>query len=237
VIRPPREFNGGHSVALRSQPAANPRAASVEAHSRVPDLLGAGSARGCRSAAHPSVLTQTANPRRPPRRGPCSTVPAGIHGNDRGGLTNKFVRSTVCQICLVAGIAAVAVTGCGARPAPVTVHDAAPSSRVQAAPTAPASATSPVAAPPVAAPPVEAQSWVMPDLSGQNLQAAQDAIQALTGNPGFLSTSTDLTGQARMQVMDRNWQVCSSTPAPGEAFNSASTVDFGVVKLDSESCP
>jgi hypothetical protein len=158
---------------------------------------------------------------------------------------NKFVRSTMFQIGLIAGIVAVAVSGCGGgtapAPATVTVHDTAPSSRVQAAPTAPPSATTPVAAPPVAAPPVaappvEAQSWVMPNLSGQNLQAAQDAIQALTGNPGF-STSTDLTGQARMQVMDRNWQVCSSTPAPGEAFSSASGVDFGVVKLDSESCP
>jgi hypothetical protein len=149
---------------------------------------------------------------------------------------NKFVRSTTFQIGLLAGIVVVAVSGCGAgtapAPATVTVHDTAPSSRVQAAPTAPGSAT-----PPVAAPPVEAQSWVMPDFSGQNLQAAQDAIQALTGNPGFFSTSTDLTGQARMQVMDRNWQVCSSTPAPGEAFSSASGVDFGVVKLDSESCP
>jgi hypothetical protein len=149
---------------------------------------------------------------------------------------NNFVRSTMCQIGLVVGIVTVAVTGCGAgsapAPATVTVHDTAPSSSLHAAPTAP-----PAATPPVAAPPVEAQSWVMPDLSGQNLQAAQDAIQALTGNPAFFSTSTDLMGQGRMQVMDRNWQVCSSTPAPGEAFSSASGVDFGVVKLDSESCP
>jgi beta-lactam-binding protein with PASTA domain len=94
-----------------------------------------------------------------------------------------------------------------------------------------------VAAPSVLAPPVEAQAWVMPDYRGQNLQAAQDAIQALTGNPGFFSTSSDLTGQGRMQVMDRNWQVCSSTPAPGETFTAGSSVDFGVVKLDSESCP
>jgi hypothetical protein len=77
----------------------------------------------------------------------------------------------------------------------------------------------------------------MPDLRGGNLQTAQDAIQALTGNPAFFSTSTDLTGQGRMQVMDRNWQVCSSTPAPGESFTSTSKVDFGVVKIDSESCP
>lgn len=154
---------------------------------------------------------------------------------------HDHVRSTMFQVGLLAGIVAVAVSGCsgGSAPAPatVTVHDTAPSSRVQAASTAPGSATAPVVAPPVAAPPVEAQSWVMPDLSGQNLQAAQDAIQALTGNPGFFSTSTDLTGQARMQVMDRNWQVCSSTPAPGEMFTVGSSVDFGVVKLDSESCP
>src|SRR5882757_10713841 len=99
---------------------------------------------------------------------------------------NKFVRSTLLEIGLVAAIVAVAVSGCGAGAAPppatVTVHDTAPSSRVQAAPTAPPSATAPVAAPPV-----EAQSWVMPDFSGKNLQAAQDAIQALTGNPGFFS--------------------------------------------------
>jgi hypothetical protein len=100
-----------------------------------------------------------------------------------------------------------------------------------------APATTAIAAPPAAAPPVEAQSWVMPDYRGQTLQAAQDAVQALTGNPGFFSTSSDLTGQGRMQVMDRNWQVCSSTPAPGDTFSSASGVDFGVVKLNSESCP
>ena len=154
---------------------------------------------------------------------------------------NECVRSAMLQIAFVAAIVACAVTGCGGgsapAPATVTVHETAPSTSVQAAPTAPGSATTPVAAPPVAAPPVEAQSWVMPDLRGKTLQAAQDAVQALTGNPGFFSTSTDLTGQARMQVMDRNWQVCSSTPAPGEVFTSASGVDFGVVKLDSESCP
>jgi hypothetical protein len=77
----------------------------------------------------------------------------------------------------------------------------------------------------------------MPDLRGQNLQAAQDAIQALTGNPLFVSTSTDLTGKSRNQIVDRNWQVCTSTPPPGESFTSKSKVDFGVVKLPSESCP
>jgi hypothetical protein len=53
----------------------------------------------------------------------------------------------------------------------------------------------------------------------------------------FISTSKDLTGQGRHQVMDRNWQVCSSTPPPGETFTAQKNVVFGVVRIDSEKCP
>jgi hypothetical protein len=134
---------------------------------------------------------------------------------------NRSVKATVGLVGILAAVSAITLTGCGGAtgpaPATVTVHDTSSSE----APSASASA----------------KSWVMPDLRGGNLQTAQDAIQALTGNPAFFSTSTDLTGQGRMQVMDRNWQVCSSTPAPGESFTSTSKVDFGVVKIDSESCP
>lgn len=77
----------------------------------------------------------------------------------------------------------------------------------------------------------------MPDLRGQNLQAAQDAIQALTNNRVFFSGSTDLTGRGRHQVLDRNWQVCTSTPAPGDLFKEGAAIDFGVVRIDGESCP
>ena len=89
----------------------------------------------------------------------------------------------------------------------------------------------------VATPGSDDMSWVMPDLIGQNLQDAQDAIQALTGNGVFFSGSTDLTGQGRNQVLDRNWQVCTSTPAPGEALSNGTSVEFGVVRIDGESCP
>lgn len=58
----------------------------------------------------------------------------------------------------------------------------------------------------------------MPNLIDKNLQIAQDAIQQLTNNEVFYTGSTDLTGQGRNQVMDRNWQVCTSTPPPGESF-------------------
>lgn len=62
-------------------------------------------------------------------------------------------------------------------------------------------------------------------------------MQNLTGNPLFVSTSTDLMGQGRNQIMDANWQVCSSTPAPGETFTAGTPVDFGVVRIDVETCP
>jgi hypothetical protein len=83
----------------------------------------------------------------------------------------------------------------------------------------------------------QAESWTMPNEIGKDLQTAQDDLQALTGNPMFISTSKDLTGQGRHQINYRNWQVCSSTPPPGEAFTSHTNVVFGVVRIDSETCP
>ena len=80
------------------------------------------------------------------------------------------------------------------------------------------------------------QSWTMPNLVGKDLQGAQDTIQSLTQDAVWLSTSTDLTGQGRAQIVDRNWIVCSSTPAAGAAFTATTTIDFGVVR-DTEVCP
>ena len=76
----------------------------------------------------------------------------------------------------------------------------------------------------------------MPNLVGSDLQGAQDAIQSLTGGEVWLSTSTDLTGQGRAQIMDRNWTVCSSTPSAGAEFTVTTAIDFGVVR-DTETCP
>lgn len=85
--------------------------------------------------------------------------------------------------------------------------------------------------------PASAQSWTMPHLIGTDLQGAQDAIQSVSDGDVFFSSSTDLTGQGRMQLDDRNWVVCSSTPPPGAAFTTRTEIDFGVVKKDIESCP
>ncbi|WP_235672331.1 hypothetical protein [Mycolicibacterium fortuitum] len=79
-------------------------------------------------------------------------------------------------------------------------------------------------------------SWTMPNLIGMDLQGAQDAIQSLTRGEVWFSSSTDLTGKGRAQISDRNWQVCSSTPAPGAKCTASTDVDVGVVRV-SEECP
>lgn len=80
-------------------------------------------------------------------------------------------------------------------------------------------------------------SWTMPDLRGQDLRAAQDAVQTLTSSRVWYTSTIDLTGRGRHQFRDRHWQVCSSTPAPGETFDAKVRINFGVVRMGSESCP
>lgn len=72
----------------------------------------------------------------------------------------------------------------------------------------------------------------MPSAIGLNLQDAQDGIQALTGNPGFITLSEDATGQGRNQVLDGNWKVCAQTPEPGATFSNGTKVVFYSVKLN-----
>lgn len=78
-------------------------------------------------------------------------------------------------------------------------------------------------------------SWKMPNLVGSNLQEAQDAIQALTAFGVAVTTSHDVTGAGRQQVLDRNWQVCSQNIPPGATITTSTMIDFGAVKL-SERC-
>lgn len=78
--------------------------------------------------------------------------------------------------------------------------------------------------------------WVMPDLTGQNLQAAQNQIQAMTGGQIFFTTSHDAAGRGRNQVVDDNWKVCSQNVAPGAPIDGSARIDFGAVKI-AETCP
>ncbi|MFD5285545.1 PASTA domain-containing protein [Streptomyces rubrogriseus] len=70
------------------------------------------------------------------------------------------------------------------------------------------------------------------DMAGKGLQSAQDEAQAA----GYYHlTSHDALGRGRNQVLDRNWKVCSQSPAPG-THSTDTEVEFGTVKLE-ESCP
>jgi len=115
-----------------------------------------------------------------------------------------------------------------ASPSTVTVSQSA--SAVAQPPLAPPAETA------TPAPAVAAGPWVMPNLVGKDLQAAQNTIQAMTEYKVFFSGSKDLSGQNRMQINDRNWQVCTSTPPAGTTFTEQTAVEFGVVK-ESETCP
>jgi hypothetical protein len=81
-----------------------------------------------------------------------------------------------------------------------------------------------------------AKQWVMPNLVGVNLQQAQDRIQALTGDPLFLTTSHDASGKGRHQILDSDWKVCTQNVPAGATVTMNSKIDFGAVKL-AESCP
>ncbi len=71
----------------------------------------------------------------------------------------------------------------------------------------------------------------MPNLVGSNLQEAQDAIQALTGDKVLFTESHDATGAGRHQILDRDWKVCSQNVRPGATITAATAIDFGAAKL------
>lgn len=98
--------------------------------------------------------------------------------------------------------------------------------------TAPPAVTTPATTPPPAAP----TTFPMPNEVGKVLQTAQDDIQAVSGNPLYFTTSSDATGQGRHQILDRDWQVCSQSVAPGTTVNDGDPIDFAVVKTY-EACP
>ena len=81
-----------------------------------------------------------------------------------------------------------------------------------------------------------AQSWTMPDLTGGDLQTAQDAVQSVSNGEIFFSDSHDVSGQGREQILDSGWQVCTQDPAPGSTITPDTSIDFGVVR-ESEQCP
>jgi hypothetical protein len=71
----------------------------------------------------------------------------------------------------------------------------------------------------------------MPNEVGKILQAAQDDIQRVSGNPAYITFSKDATGAGRHQVLDSNWQVCSQDVAPGTKVTGSTIITFAAVKV------
>jgi beta-lactam-binding protein with PASTA domain len=81
--------------------------------------------------------------------------------------------------------------------------------------------------------PTATERKTVPNFVGMGLQSAQDAAQ----ERGFYSLkSHDSLGRDRMQAFDRNWKVCSQNVKAGMSRSTATTLDFGAVKLE-ETCP
>ncbi|MGI5408004.1 PASTA domain-containing protein [Streptomyces chartreusis] len=77
----------------------------------------------------------------------------------------------------------------------------------------------------------EPETATLPNLVGQDLQAAQDAAQAA----GFyVLDDQDASGQNRLQVFDRNWTVCSQKPAAGTHPTDTAVTLYAV--KDDEPC-
>lgn len=141
------------------------------------------------------------------------------------------MRMAIPLCLLVTGLAGVslALAGCkGAEPVS--------SAGTPAVAPANAGVAEPSEAPTANPQPAPAQQWAMPNLVGAGLQTAQNQIQALTGNPIFITFSHDASGRSRSQVLDSNWKVCSQNVAPGSPFIATTRIDFGAVKL-AEKCP
>jgi hypothetical protein len=82
-----------------------------------------------------------------------------------------------------------------------------------------------------------AESWVMPNERGKDLQSAQDDIQSITNDGIFFTRSHDATGRGRHQILDRDWQVCSQNVRAGSKIVAGTDIVFNVVRVETESCP
>lgn len=130
-------------------------------------------------------------------------------------------RTTTITMLLAAS--ALALTACN----PDSTSTSSKTTPAGSSPAAPAATTTTAAASKAEA------SEPVPALVGKGLQSAQDAAQAA----GFYNlTSHDSAGRDRMQILDRDWKVCSQTPKAGTTAPTSVKIDLGAVKVN-ETCP
>jgi len=78
----------------------------------------------------------------------------------------------------------------------------------------------------------KSETFRMPQLVGQNLQLAQDKLQA---RGSYLLDQQDASGLGRLQLLDSNWVVCAQRPAAGKRVAVDRLVTLAAVKIG-ESC-
>jgi hypothetical protein len=77
------------------------------------------------------------------------------------------------------------------------------------------------------------ENFVMPKVTGMNLQLAQDLLQS---KGSYLMDQEDASGLDRWQINDSAWKVCSQSPSAGKKVPTSTMVVLKSVKL-TESCP
>jgi hypothetical protein len=77
------------------------------------------------------------------------------------------------------------------------------------------------------------ETFVMPKVTGMNLQLAQDLLQS---KGSYLMDQEDASGLGRFQIIDSAWKVCSQSPSAGKKVPTSTMVVLKSVKL-TESCP
>jgi beta-lactam-binding protein with PASTA domain len=120
---------------------------------------------------------------------------------------------------------------------PTTTTTVAPTTTTTAPPTTTTTvAVKAACGPPAAAPGFEvaARTGVVPNVKCMDLQLAQDKAQAA----GFYDLgSNDMTGQARNQIVDRDWVVVSQSPAAGTTAGTDTRIVFTVLAYGDSGAP
>jgi hypothetical protein len=133
----------------------------------------------------------------------------------------------VKRIVLLCGVAALLLAGCGdetkSQDGDVKSTTSSTATTTTTAPTA--TTTAPTATSGTTA---AAAKITVPNVVGKDLQLAQDTMQAAGL---YHLTSHDSTGQARLQVLDRNWLVTDQTPAAGSRVAEDQLIDLGARKF------
>lgn len=133
----------------------------------------------------------------------------------------------VKRIVLLCGVAALLLAGCGDETKSQDGDvNSTTSSTATTTTTAPTTTTTALTA--TSATTAGAAKITVPNVVGKDLQLAQDTMQAA----GLYNlTSHDSTGQARLQVLDRNWVVTDQTPAAGSRVAADQLIDLGARKF------